>query len=49
MTIQKIPHDITANVFALLLVILILCFYGRTAIEWVLMKLHEFFIQRGLL
>ena len=46
MTADKIKPDKTAYWFALLVVLVILGLYGRQAMEWILMKLYEFFIQR---
>jgi hypothetical protein len=44
---DKVRTDIMAYWFAIMLVFVFLGRYGRKLIEWVLMKLHEFFIQRN--
>jgi len=46
-TADKIKPDITAYWLALVLVFVIFGRYGWQAIEWILMKLYEFFIQRN--
>jgi hypothetical protein len=46
-TADKIRPDVTSYWFALFLVFAILGRFGRQAMEWVLMKLYEFFIQRN--
>jgi uncharacterized membrane protein len=43
---QKDQTEIYAYWFAAFILIVLLGSYGRQAIEWVLMKLYEFFIQR---
>ena len=45
MTADKIKPDITVYWFALMLIFVILGLYGRQAMEWILMKLYELFIQ----
>jgi hypothetical protein len=47
MTTDKINSNITAYWFVMLLLFIVLGFYGRQAIEWLLMKLYDFFIQKG--
>lgn len=46
-TADKIKPDILPYWFALMLAFVILGRYGRQAMEWILMKLYEFFIQRN--
>jgi Zn-dependent protease len=43
---QKDQTEIYAYWFAAFILIVLLGSYGSQAIEWVLMKLYEFFIQR---
>lgn len=45
-TIDKINTDVTAYWFAMVLLFIALGIYGRTAIEWLLMKMYAFFIQK---
>jgi uncharacterized membrane protein len=45
-TAHKINPGITAYYFAMVILLIVLGMYGEQAIEWVLMKLYEFFIQR---
>ena len=44
---DKISPDIIAYWFAVVLVFAVIGMYGRQAMEWLLMKLYEFFIQRN--
>jgi hypothetical protein len=44
-TPDKARTDIVAYWFAVMLLFIITGKYGRQAIEWILMKLYEFFIQ----
>jgi hypothetical protein len=44
---DKVRIDITAYWFAAILLFMLFGRYGRQAIEWVLMKFYEFFIQRN--
>lgn len=44
--IQKFEPGFTAYILALLVLLLAVFQYGKTAVEWLLIKLHEFFIQR---
>lgn len=46
LTADKINTDITAYWFVAVVLFIVLGLYGRPAIEWVLMKLYEFFIQK---
>jgi hypothetical protein len=46
-TADKMKPDITTYWFVLVLLFVIVGIYGRQALEWALMKLYEFFIQRG--
>lgn len=46
-TPDKVRTDIVAYWFAAMLLFILAGKYGRQAIEWVLMKLYEFFIQRN--
>lgn len=46
-TADKIKPDITTYWFMLVLLFVIFGIYGRQALEWVLMKLYGFFIERG--
>ncbi len=45
-TIDKINTDVAAYWFALILLFIALGIYGRPAIEWLLMKMYTFFIQK---
>ncbi len=45
-TAHKIKPRITAYWFALVLALVILGLYGWQAMQWILMKLYELFIQR---
>ena len=45
-TLDKINTDVTAFWFAVILLFIALGLYGRPAIEWLLIKMYEFFIQR---
>ncbi len=44
--LQKNETEIYAYWFAAFIIIAALGSYGRQVIEWVLLKLYEFFIQR---
>lgn len=44
---QKIQSEIVAYFLTVVLVFAIMGRYGKQAIEWILMKLYEFFIQRN--
>ncbi len=46
LTSQKHELDIMAYWLAVLIVIIVFGRYGAQAIEWLLMKLYEFFMQR---
>jgi hypothetical protein len=46
-TPDKVRTDIAAYGFAAMLLFILFGRYGRQAIEWTLMKLYEFFIQRN--
>jgi len=46
MTADKINPDMTAYWFAAVLLFIVLGLYGRGAMEWILTKLYEFFIQK---
>lgn len=45
-TAHKIRYDEAASWFAMILLVILLGKYGSEAVEWLLMKLYEFFIQR---
>lgn len=45
-TIDKINTYLAAYWFALILLFIALGIYGRPAIEWLLMKMYTFFIQK---
>ncbi len=45
-TTEKLNAALMAYWFTAMLVILVLGRYGRQAVEWVLVKLYEVFIQR---
>lgn len=45
-TIDKLNTDVTAYWFAMVLLFIAPGIYGRTAIEWMLMKIYAFFIQK---
>lgn len=42
---QLTPANKAAYYFAMVLLFVILAVYGRPALEWLLMKLYEIFIQ----
>lgn len=42
---QKAQSEIFAYILTVVLVFAIMGRYGKLAIEWILMKLYEFFIQ----
>jgi hypothetical protein len=44
---EKYQTELLMYWFTVILVFIILGRYGKQAIEWVLMKLYEFFIQKG--
>jgi hypothetical protein len=44
---EKTQPEMLTYIFAAIVLITLLGGYGRQAIEWVLMKLYEFFIQRN--
>jgi hypothetical protein len=46
-TADKMRSDIVAYCFAAVLLFVLVGRYGKQSIKWVLMKLHEFFIQRN--
>jgi len=46
-TADKMKPDISTYWFMLVLLFVIFGIYGRQALEWVLMKLYGFFIERG--
>jgi hypothetical protein len=46
-TVDKIKADILPYVFTLVLLVTLGRYYGRQAIEWILMKLYEFFIAKS--
>jgi hypothetical protein len=46
MPAEKIDPNMTAYWFAAMLLFIVLGLYGRPAMEWLLMKLYEFFIQK---
>lgn len=46
-TADKIKPDMTAYWFALMLILVILVLFGRQPIEWILMKLYQFFVQKN--
>ena len=46
-TIDKINTDVTAYWFAKVFLFIALGIYGRAAIEWLLMKIYAFFIQKA--
>lgn len=46
MNIQKIQTEYPVYTFTVLVLLFVLTRYGKEAMEWVLTKLHEFFIQR---
>ncbi len=43
---QRPQSEIYSYLFAAIILLAMLKGYGRQAIEWILIKLHEFFIQR---
>jgi hypothetical protein len=45
-TLDKINTDVTAFWLVVVLLFITLGLYGRPAIEWLLIKMYEFFIQR---
>jgi hypothetical protein len=48
-TESKIQSEILAYVLAVVFVFTLTGKYGKQAIEWLLMKLYEIFIQKNLL
>ena len=46
-TTQKIQAETLAYFFAAIVLFLVLGRYGRQAIEWMLLKLYELFIQKN--
>lgn len=46
MNIEKIQTEYPAYTFTVLVLLFVITRYGKAAMEWMLMKLHEFFIQR---
>ena len=45
-TIDKLNTDVTPYWFPMVLLFIAPGIYGRTAIEWLLMKMYAFFIQK---
>jgi len=45
-TADKMNADMTTYSFMMVLLIIILGIFGRPAMEWLLLKLYEFFIQQ---
>jgi hypothetical protein len=45
-TADKMNTDLTTYSLMMVLLFIVLGFYGRPVIEWFLLKLYEFFIQQ---
>jgi hypothetical protein len=47
LNIEKTYPEMIPVIFAAVVLITLLAVYGRYAVEWILMKLYEFFIQNN--
>lgn len=45
---EKIQYGFIFTIFAVVLVFTVIFRVGRVALEWILVKLYEFFIQHGM-